>query len=43
MGSSVGAGALYFHPACAERGQGYEGNRALKKLLVEAGQAHAAW
>jgi len=37
-----GCRCIYFHPDCAERGQGYEGNRALKKRLVEAGQAHAA-
>jgi GNAT superfamily N-acetyltransferase len=37
-----GCWCIYFHPDCAERGQGYEGNRALKKRLVEAGQAHAA-
>jgi GNAT superfamily N-acetyltransferase len=37
-----GCWCIYFHPDCAERGQGYEGNRALKKRLVEAGEAHAA-
>ncbi|WBQ08367.1 GNAT family N-acetyltransferase [Kribbella sp. CA-293567] len=37
-----GCWCIYFQPDCAERGQGYEGNRALKKQLVEAGQAHAA-
>lgn len=37
-----GCWCIYFHPDCAERGQGFEGNRALKKQLVEAGQAHAA-
>jgi GNAT superfamily N-acetyltransferase len=37
-----GCWCIYFHPDCAERGQSYEGNRALKKRLVEAGQAHAA-
>jgi GNAT superfamily N-acetyltransferase len=37
-----GCWCIYFHPDCAERGQGYEGNRALKRRLVEQGQAHAA-
>ncbi|WP_167131447.1 GNAT family N-acetyltransferase [Paramicrobacterium chengjingii] len=37
-----GCWCIYFHPDCAERGQGYDGNRALKKRLVETGQAHAA-
>ncbi|TDD59469.1 GNAT family N-acetyltransferase [Kribbella antibiotica] len=37
-----GCWCIYFHPDCAERGQGFEGNRALKRQLVEAGQAHAA-
>lgn len=37
-----GCWCIYFHPDCAERGQGYDGNRALKKTLVDAGQAHAA-
>lgn len=37
-----GCWCIYFHPDCAERGKGYDGNRALKKTLVDAGQAHAA-
>lgn len=37
-----GCWCIAFHPDCAERGQGYDGNRALKKRLVETGQAHAA-
>lgn len=37
-----GCWCIYFHPDCAERGQGYEGNRALKKQFVESGEAHAA-
>jgi ribosomal protein S18 acetylase RimI-like enzyme len=37
-----GCWCIYFHPDCAERGQGYDGNRALKKKLVEQGAAHAA-
>ena len=37
-----GCWCVYFHPDCAERGQGYEGNRVLKKRLVEEGVAHAA-
>jgi GNAT superfamily N-acetyltransferase len=37
-----GCWCIWFHPECAERGQTAEGNRALKKRLVEAGQAHAA-
>ena len=36
-----GCWCTYFHD-CAERQPGYEGSRAFKKLLVEAGQAHAA-
>ncbi|MGO1974681.1 MAG: GNAT family N-acetyltransferase [Propionibacteriaceae bacterium] len=36
-----GCWCTYFHD-CAERGPGYEGSRAFKKKLVEAGQAHAA-
>ncbi len=31
-----------FHPNCAEKGQGAEGNRALKQRLVADGIAHAA-
>lgn len=37
-----GCWCIFFHPDCAERGQGYDGNRALKKRLVEEGAAHAA-
>ena len=37
-----GCWCLWFHPECPERGQSYEGNRALKQKLVEAGKAHAA-
>ena len=32
----------WFHPDCAEKGQTAEGNRALKKRLVDEGIAHAA-
>ena len=37
-----GCWCTWFHPACAERGQSAEGNRALKKRLVNEGRAHAA-
>jgi GNAT superfamily N-acetyltransferase len=37
-----GCWCTWFHPACAERGQSSEGNRVLKKRLVEEGRAHAA-
>ena len=37
-----GCWCIWFHPDCAERGQGYEGNRALKRRHVEQGTAHAA-
>ncbi len=37
-----GCWCTWFHPDCAEKGQSYEGNRALKKRLVEDGTAHAA-
>lgn len=37
-----GCWCIYFHPECAERGKTYEGNRALKRKLVETGKAHAA-
>ena len=37
-----GCWCIWFHPDCAERGQGYDGNRALKRRLVEEGRAHAA-
>lgn len=33
---------VQFHPACAEKGQSAEGNRALKQRLVTEGVAHAA-
>src|SRR6188768_4364165 len=37
-----GCWCIWFHPDCAERGQGADGNRALKRKLVEEGKAHAA-
>jgi ribosomal protein S18 acetylase RimI-like enzyme len=37
-----GCWCIWFHPDCAERGQGADGNRALKRRLVEEGKAHAA-
>ena len=37
-----GCWCIWFHPDCAERGQGADGNRALKRRLVEEGTAHAA-
>ena len=37
-----GCWCTWFHPACAERGQSAEGNRAIKKRLVGEGAAHAA-
>jgi GNAT superfamily N-acetyltransferase len=37
-----GCWCTWFHPACAERGQSAEGNRALKKRLVDENRAHAA-
>ena len=37
-----GCWCIWFHPDCEERGQGYDGNRALKQKLVEQGAAHAA-
>src|SRR4051812_2210587 len=37
-----GCWCIFFHPDCEERGQGYDGNRALKRKLVEQGRAHAA-
>jgi GNAT superfamily N-acetyltransferase len=37
-----GCWCTWFHPACAERGQSAEGNRALKERLVNEGRAHAA-
>jgi GNAT superfamily N-acetyltransferase len=37
-----GCRCIWFHPDCEERGQGADGNRALKRKLVEQGAAHAA-
>ena len=37
-----GCWCTWFHPACAERGQSSEGNRAHKERLVREGKAHAA-
>ena len=37
-----GCWCIYFHPDCAERGQGPEVNRVLKQRLVNQGRAHAA-
>jgi GNAT superfamily N-acetyltransferase len=37
-----GCWCTWFHPAFPERGQSAEGNRALKRRLVEEGRAHAA-
>ncbi|MFF0176117.1 GNAT family N-acetyltransferase [Micromonospora profundi] len=37
-----GCWCIYFHPSCAERGQGAEVNRSLKQRLVNEGRAHAA-
>ena len=37
-----GCYCIWFHPDGPERGQGREGNRALKKSYVERGEAHAA-
>jgi hypothetical protein len=37
-----GCWCLAFHPKAPERGRSFEGNRTLKRRLVEAGQAHAA-
>ena len=37
-----GCWCIWFHPDSPERGQGYEGNRALKRRYVEQGRAHAA-
>ncbi|MBX3144019.1 MAG: GNAT family N-acetyltransferase [Trueperaceae bacterium] len=36
-----GCWCTYFHD-CSARGPGYDGSKAFKKQLVEAGQAHAA-
>lgn len=37
-----GCWCIWFHPDGPERGQGYEGNRRLKRTYVEQGRAHAA-
>jgi GNAT superfamily N-acetyltransferase len=37
-----GCYCIWFHPDGPERGQGREGNRALKKSYVDRGEAHAA-
>ena len=37
-----GCWCIWFHPDGPERGQGYEGNRNLKRTYVEQGRAHAA-
>jgi hypothetical protein len=37
-----GCWCTWFHPACAEKGKSADGNRALKKRLVDVGRAHAA-
>jgi ribosomal protein S18 acetylase RimI-like enzyme len=37
-----GCWCIWFHPDGPERGQGYEGNRRLKRRYVEQGRAHAA-
>jgi ribosomal protein S18 acetylase RimI-like enzyme len=37
-----GCWCIWFHPDGPERGQGYEGNRRLKRKYVEQGRAHAA-
>lgn len=37
-----GCWCVWFHPDCAEKNQSPEGSRALKKRLVEQGEAHAA-
>lgn len=37
-----GCWCTYFHPDCAERGPGAEGNRVYKRQLVEQGVARAA-
>jgi hypothetical protein len=37
-----GCWCTWFHPACAERGKSSDGNRAIKKRLVDEGRAHAA-
>ena len=37
-----GCWCIWFHPDGPERGQGYEGNRSLKRKYVEHGRAHSA-
>src|ERR1700712_4662402 len=37
-----GCWCTWFHPAFPERGQSAEGNRSLKKRLVDEGSTHAA-
>jgi len=37
-----GCWCTWFHPACAEKGESLEGNRAYKERLVREGKAHAA-
>lgn len=37
-----GCWCVWFHPKCAEKGTGAEGNRGLKQRLVREGRAHAA-
>lgn len=37
-----GCWCTYFHPACDERGPGYDGSRDFKRRLVADGAAHAA-
>ena len=37
-----GCWCTWFHPACAERGESPDGNRALKERLVREDKAHAA-
>lgn len=37
-----GCWCTWFHPACAERGESHEANRAYKERLVREGRAHAA-
>jgi hypothetical protein len=37
-----GCWCTWFHPACAEKGESPESNRAYKERLVREGKAHAA-
>ena len=37
-----GCWCTWFHPACAQKGESSEANRAYKERLVRAGKAHAA-